>query len=120
MNTFYNLLNTYFIKIVAYFYNFNKFKPLSPANKHIENYKNSNKFNKLNLIYTNPLWSEKNNHLVWMSFDQELELAKKRHYFYSTYYMKYPFYNKKYSTVIFQNPRWNYKTNKLEWNFIYK
>lgn len=119
MNLFYISSNTYFIKIAAYFYNFNKLKPSSPANKYIENYKKSNKinvFNKLPLIYTNPLWSEKNNHLVWRSFDQELELAKKKTYFYNTYYMKYPFYNKKYFTVIFQNPRWNYKTNKIEWN----
>lgn len=115
MEKYYNILNTYFIKIVVYFYNFNKLKPSRPANKYIENYNKFNKFDKLPLIYNNQKWDVKNKCLVWSSFDQELELAKKRYYFYNKYYLKYPFYNKKYSNVIFQNPRWNYKTGKLEW-----
>jgi hypothetical protein len=130
MDKYYNLINTYFVQITRYFYNFDKLKPVNPTNEYIENYKNTKKFKKLPLIYTNPKWDKLNKRLIWNSFDQELELAKKRHVYNNLYwyYNKYPCiylyiyptYNKKHSNIIFQNPRWNDKTKKLEWNIVYR
>jgi hypothetical protein len=131
-NFFYN----YFIQHINYFYNYNKLKPSQPFKKYIENYKNSHKFKKLPLIYTNPRWDSINKKLLWNSFDQEL--AKRRLMYnniilyqnsYLTinklkyyYYFKFPIsYNKKtIPTVILGNPKWNSNTKKLEWNIIYR
>ena len=88
MDKYYNLINTYFVQIVTYFYNFDKLKPVNPANEYIKNYKNSKKFKKLPLIYTNPKWDALNKRMVWNSFDKELELAKKRPVYNNNLYFK--------------------------------
>ena len=83
MDKYYNLINTYFVQIVTCFYNFDKLKPVNPVNEYTK------KFKRLPLIYTNPKWDDLNKHMVWNSFDQELELAKKRHQCNNLFYFQF-------------------------------
>lgn len=135
MDTLNNLFNNFFIRYFGnYFYDRNKLKPVQPANKYIENYKNSckfKKFKKFPLVYTNPRWDPIKKKLMFNSFDQELEMAKKKpcysnEYYWNNYKYQYSSYNKNISYysndkfIFVQNPRWNKEKQKLEWNFIYK
>lgn len=126
-----NIFYTYFIEYINYFYNYNKLKPSQPVKKYIENYKNSHKFKKLPLIYTNPRWDYINKKLLWYSFDQELYLAKRRPQYNNFYCCKYKnvyhwnynkniSYDKNNKFIYNQSFRWNKEKQKLEWNFIYK
>jgi hypothetical protein len=75
-NTFIN----YIFKFLGYFYKPTNLQPTNPAEKYIQNYKAKNKFKKLPLLYTNPKWDSEKKKLIFNSFDQELELAKKKTY----------------------------------------
>jgi hypothetical protein len=70
MDIYYNLINNYFNQIFKYFFNKDKLKSLY-LKKYIENYKNSIKFKKLSLKYTNQKWDIISKKFIWNSSFQK-------------------------------------------------
>lgn len=71
--------NNKFYQIINYFfYHPTKLFPSNFTYKYIENYKKSNKFNYLPLLFTNPKWNSDKKKLIFNSFDYEMELARNK------------------------------------------
>lgn len=87
-----NFINNYFNKVIKYFYGNNNLIPKNNFEKYIKNYDKYKKFEKLPILYTNPIWDSNKKKLVWKSFDQELQMAKKRSFLYNNYYTYKYFY----------------------------
>lgn len=84
----------------------------------------NNKFKKIPLIYTNPIWDQVNKKLIWNEFDTEIKNSLRKPI--GTTQTIYALYNywtwkqnlinkKKYKFVFDKKPIFNYFTKRIEW-----